>query len=84
MLYWRGENKIPDVSQCYLPHHFLIVWQIGWAPSYGWMALCCYGFYQVVPEVMTSWDDKVDDDPLNTMIEEVLSNVCKEDPANGV
>ena len=49
----------------------------------GWLHVAVAFIKRRASDVTAGWDDKIDNAPLNTMIKEVLTRVCKEDPARG-
>ena len=56
---------------------------VGHLPVGGWLCVAVAFIKQRASDITAGWDDKIDDDPLNTMIKEVLTRVHKEDPAQG-
>ena len=50
----------------------------------GWLHVTTAFIMWRASGVTTGWVDKVDDAPLNTMIEEVLTRAHKEDPVRGI
>ena len=74
-LYWRRENKIPDMSH-------VITWRNVFSLCMGgWLHVAMTFIKWRASDVTAGWDDKTDNTPLNTMIKEVLIRVHKEDPA---
>lgn len=52
-------------------------------PVSGWLRVAAIFIKRRAAAVTTSWDNKVDDDPLCTMIKEVIARVYQEDPVSG-
>ena len=84
-LYWRRGNKIPDMPRVIMRRNVFSLCGklVGHLPVGGWLRVAVAFIKWRASDVTAGWDDKIDDAPLNTMIKEVLTRVCKEDPAQG-
>ena len=56
---------------------------VGHLPVGGWLCVAVAFIKRRASDITAGWDDKIDDAPLNTMIKEVLTRVCEEDPVQG-
>ena len=77
-LYWRRGNKIPDMPRVVTQHNIFSLRGklVGHLPMGGWF--CVAGAFKWRASEVTDCHDKVEDAPLNTMIEKVLNRVHKE------
>ena len=82
-LYWRRGNKIPDMPRVVTRRNVFSLCGklVGHLPVGGWLRVAVAFIKRRALDVTTGWDDKIDDAPLNTMIKEILTRVCKEDLA---
>ena len=84
-LYWGRGNKIPDMPRVVTRQNIFSLCGklVGHLPVGGWLCVAVAFIKRRASEVTTGWDDEIDDAPLNTVIEEVITRMHKEDPARG-
>ena len=78
-LYWKRGNRIPDMPRVVTRRNVFSLCGklVGHLPVGRWLRVAVAFIKWSTSEVTAGWDDKVDNAPLNTMIEEVLTRVHK-------
>ena len=84
-LYWRRENKIPDMPRVIMQRNIFSLCGklVGHLLVGGWLHVAVAFIKWRAYDIITGWDDKIDAAPLNTMIKERTTRVHQEDPARG-
>ena len=84
-LYWRRGNQIPDMPRVVTRRNIFSLCSklVGHLPVGDWLRVAVAFIKRRASDVTSGWDDKINEAPLNTMIEEVLTRVHKEDSVQG-